>query len=436
MVGGELPATSISRFDRVTSGFHSSLVAASLAYAMIAQGAFYPAQALTLACITFAAGVTCHARVPRRVLAAFGVLLLAILGSFAWAHGDPRIALSVLVIAFSATRIGIAASGTGFESPAGLFLGLGAFAAVAGLIGTAFHLEPLALEAQGLWRAASTLTYANSLGAVLVPCLAAGAWRLSRKDRFTDRAGMALVVAGLFTSMSRAAGVALFIGLVVGFIADRGPMLKAIIASRSAVVAGLVVGASALPSIFGPQQPLLILAGVFLGAAICSVGTRSRTGTRVAALALIVAMLGVGVMVVSGAVQGLGARLVNEDRSRIWEASAEAGVDSLPEGLGLGRFEVYEQRHGRMFLIRYAHNEGLQALVETGWLGPIAYLVATALVGWELWVRRRGAALAILVAVSFFTHGMLDFVWHVPAVALLAFLFVGSGLGSKNQARV
>jgi hypothetical protein len=410
------------------------LITAAIVYGGIAQGAFYPHQALTLAALTLAAGLACKRfGLERNVLAAFGILAAGI--AIAWLvapAGDPRIAASVLIIALGATVVG-ATQRPHWRSLCAVLTGVGAVAALAGIAGAAWHIEPLALEAQGIWRAASTLTYANSLGAVLVPCLAACAIRLREQDTFPDRLAAAFIVAGLIASISRAAFVSLIVGLVVAIVADREQTVRALKATRTAIIAGGIAGVSVLPAIFHEPHPVWVIAGLLIGAAVCIAPTASRAGSIVFIAGATLVAAGGTFIVATGQVDGIAERIANEDRIRIWRVSLEQGVDSLPQGQGLERFQVIDERKIRVLQIRYAHNEALQAFVETGFTGPLAYGIATVLIGGALWRRRGGNGLELGVGAAFLTHGMLDFVWHVPVVPLLDFLFVGAALSTQRS---
>ena len=95
---------------------------------------------------------------------------------------------------------------------------------------------------------------------------------------------------------------------------------------------------------------------------------------------------------------------------------------------------------------RYAHNEYLQVAVEQGLVGLVALgalmvsIAATAFGGWRSGARSRSAsrvndpaaaelaairagAIAGLICVAL--HSGFDFLWHVPAVPMVAALAVG-----------
>jgi hypothetical protein len=190
----------------------AAVLALPLVYGTVAQGGFYPVQAMTLAAATLVCAVLFGGRIPRPVVFGFAALALGI--GLSWAlrpEGDPRVATAVLVIAIGATVIGARVRAS-WSTVCGLLLLIGAGASLIGIAATVAHREPYALEAQGIWRAASTLTYANSLGAVLVPCFAAAAIRLAARSTFLERLGTAAIVAGSIASLSRAAWVSVVLG--------------------------------------------------------------------------------------------------------------------------------------------------------------------------------------------------------------------------------
>src|SRR4051812_11530133 len=93
---------------------------------------------------------------------------------------------------------------------------LGVGVAATGWIGVVWHREPWGLPNDGVWRAASTLTYANATAAVLVPLLLLSVGRLiSRpRDRWSAVATAAILV-GAMATLSRAGAVSLGCGALV-----------------------------------------------------------------------------------------------------------------------------------------------------------------------------------------------------------------------------
>ena len=62
-------------------------------------------------------------------------------------------------------------------------LAVGVAVAMTGWLGVALHQRPWGLPSQGLWRAASTLTYANATAALLVPLALVALARLTATPR-------------------------------------------------------------------------------------------------------------------------------------------------------------------------------------------------------------------------------------------------------------
>src|SRR5207245_997371 len=80
-----------------------------------------------------------------------------------------------------------------------------------GLLGVAFHVSPWSMRATGLWRAASTLTYANALGALLVLSVPAALVLAAERPGPIARVFTFLILAGVLASLSRGA----FLGMAV-----------------------------------------------------------------------------------------------------------------------------------------------------------------------------------------------------------------------------
>ena len=109
------------------------------------------------------------------------------------------------------------------------------------------------------------------------------------------------------------------------------------------------------------------------------------------------------------------------------------GIDQLVLARAAGGTSVY----------RFVHNEYLQVLAELGLVGGILLVAFLALVARRLWRDRVDAGvlgvggLAALAALAL--HAGFDFVWHIPAVPLLAAAFVGVAMphtdSSNNETK-
>jgi hypothetical protein len=427
--------------NQKTLGF----ISAALVYGALAQGGFYRTQALTLMALT---AITVFAGGPRQAwrdwselprTTRIGIAITAAAMTIAIAVRP--IADSILSVAVHLTAVLAAVVGVrlGRRSEIAHILRLlswtGVAVALLGLVGVAFHHEPLALEAQDNWRAASTLTYANSMAAFLVPCFAAALMRM-RQVAPTASIEAAIIIGGFAATMSRGSAVGLAVGVVL-VLATGGRRLLGT-AGRS-LLGGSIIGAAAAPSIFGTSRPILVAGGLALGLAVTAAsGSLSRLSTTAVALALVAATAVVAAVFAPQTTSEIVDRAINEDRLQIWTATWETARDGPIFGQGLGHFEVYEVRYGEIFRIRYAHNEFLQALVETGWPGAIALAIGSILGAWGLWRRRSKDDewfLAVLVVATFGVHGLTDFIWHVPVVGLATALWYGAAVGRRTDQR-
>src|SRR2546429_293603 len=85
----------------------------------------------------------------------------------------------------------------------------GGVAAATGWLGVAFHHTPWALVDQGLWRAASPLTYANATGALLAAGLLLALARQSIRPSPALAVASCVLTTGLAATMSRGGLIAL-----------------------------------------------------------------------------------------------------------------------------------------------------------------------------------------------------------------------------------
>lgn len=128
-----------------------------------------------------------------------------------------------------------------------------------------------------------------------------------------------------------------------------------------------------------------------------------------------------------------------DGRLRIWRASADAAAEYLPWGAGLGSFaHVYLAAQGKRLAqvapaeasrtfenATTAHNDWLQACVESGLLAPL--LLAAALVSAAEGMRRSGFFHGFSATIALAVCAAADSPWRQPGVALLAGLLLASG---------
>ena len=422
------------------------LVVAAVAYGCFAQGAYYPRQQLLLVVLVAAAlaaslrGRALQAADLRLPPVAGALALAAVALLSAAAAGDLGAATGPvgLLAALAATVVAVRRLDDGARARLGdALVWLGALVAFVGWLAVAHRLHPYALEDQRLWRAATTLTYANAAAGLLVPLALVGAARQVAQP--ADRAGAAAlfaVLTGLGATLSRGGLVALAVGgaLVVTTLGPR----RAAVALWAPVAGAVVALAGLVPSMPAdvPPRPAIAWAAAALGAAV-AIGAPRRRWRRavlvVTVAAALVAVLAPGrLRAPLAAVTTARATVASQDR--IDEAVATWRLASRRPvlGVGPGHFVLrYQAGDGRgPLLARYAHNEYLQTLAVLGVVGLAVLLVgmaATALAVVRSRRHRGGPAWAGVVAAlaAFAVHSSMDFLWHLPALPLVAAVLVG-----------
>ncbi len=172
---------------------------------------------------------------------------------------------------------------------------------------------------------------------------------------------------------------------------------------------------------------------------------------RVASGALIVAVLGVAL--VGGIRVGVVDRAdgwwadftqsaeVNGDTSRFgglgsnrydfWRVGLNEFVAHPIEGIGVDNFLVpyLKARHSPEEPI-YPHSLLVGLLSQTGLVGTALFALLIASTIWSLYVRPRGparelAAVAVVGSFALLFHGFVDWLWEIPALGLIGFVFLG-----------
>jgi hypothetical protein len=270
--------------ERWTTQLAGPLLLVAVATGLLGQGAYYPS-------------------VQRPVGVLIAAAILAGLAAWPLTRDDIRLLPVVPALALAAWAIldglllGVAGAGVG---PALLLVGvvavllvcrrlrqddrevlltgvtcIGLLVALTGWLGVAGRAGSWAVQAQGLWRASSTLSYPNATAAVLAPV---GLFVLARLVGAPGSVPLVLaatgLLAGLGATMSRAGALALAIGLLVlaglqGFRATAraavGPLVGAVVA--------LVCLVPSMPAA-SPPRPVLAFAGLCVGLVLAAIVAR------------------------------------------------------------------------------------------------------------------------------------------------------------------
>ena len=421
------------------------LVVVALTTAVLTQGAFYQPTQLLVGAVLGAAVVAGIVRRPALPLADMRAVLLVggLLAAWAMASaglaGDVRRATGVVCL-LAGVAIVMSVAGRGHvgerEMLAAVAIGLGALQALAGWTGVAWHVTPLALVDQGVWRAAGTITYANAAAGLLAPLTLLALGHLVDRPSPQRAAVACLMLVGLGATLSRGGLIAFIVGLVV--LAGALGWRRLVTAATAPLLgAALALGALA-PSMAatGPARPLLAGGGLLLGLVLAA-----RVEVHVARPA---ASLGILALVSAGAVAALASagRLTLSSSDRAGEAAAALGLaaDHPIAGVGPGwRSFEWTDADGYRRVAEFAHNEYLQVLAELGVVGLallVALLLAVGTVVWrgrsaapskELWAGVAGGLVAVVI------HAASDFGWHVPAVPLASALLVGIVMQSPKK---
>ncbi|MFR9805366.1 O-antigen ligase family protein [Pseudonocardia sp. RS010] len=428
----------------------AALLGTALGVAVLAQGAFYAGPFTVVAALVAGAGLVAlllRAAAPRPVSVAAAcwagfalwVLIRGLLDG-AVADAVPSAAVALLLAVALPAAAGLAAEGRRLLQVVALALAV----AVAGIgwFGTALHLSPLSMPSSGLWRAASSITYANAAGAVLVTGLLLALVASPTSRPLLRRAVVAALLLGLAVTMSRGAVLALAVGLAVllataaGRRSVRGllPVLPAVALSCAGLLPSMPDGSV--------PRPLLALAGLAAGAAVLLATSRRRraaggAGVGAALLGLLDLVTGpLDGTAPAGAVEAIAqTRLTGASADRVDLARATLAdfADAPVTGVGPGLLDLtYVDHAGRLVHAWFTHLEYLQVAAETGLVGLALVLAgAAALIAGALRTRTvRGLPLsavgAVAVLAAFATHSALDFLWHVPALPLLVCLSVAT----------
>jgi hypothetical protein len=264
---------------------------------------------------------------------------------------------------------------------------IGLLVALTGWLGVTGRVGSWAFQAQGLWRASSTLTYPNATAAVLAPISLLVLGRLVGTPGSVPLALAATgLLAGLGATMSRAGALGLVVGLVV--LAGLRGLRATARAAVGPLVGALVALVCLVPSMpaAGPPRPALALAGLCAGLALAAMVVRVRRRPALV-LAGCVLVAGVAGLLGTGNLVGGAGRTVAEarvnlaspDRTGASHAALRLVAQHPLTGTGPGHAHLrWEgQGHGTQ-LFAYVHNEYLQVAAELGLVGLVLLAVLLA----------------------------------------------------------
>src|SRR6266540_4317456 len=415
--------------ERWTTQLAGLLLLVAVAAGLLGQGAYYPSAQRPVGVLIAAATLLGLATwpltrddlrlppvVPALALAAWAVLDGLLLGAAGAGVGPALLLVGLVAVLLVCRRLGqedreVLLAGV---------VGIGLLVALAGWLGVAGRAGSWAFQAQGLWRASSTLTYPNATAAVLAAIGLVVLGRLIGTPGFVPLALAATgLLAGLAATMSRAGAL----GLVVGPVAVALVALMCLVPSMPAA---------------SPARPALALVGLGAGLALAALVARLP---RWPALALLGCVLAAGVagLLATGGAAGGAARTVAEarvnlaspDRTGALHAALRLVAQHPLTGTGPGHADLRWRGHDHgIQLFAYVHNEYLQVAAELGLVGLVLLALLLVAIARLLWraraTGRSGATWAgvVAAAAAFAVHSGFDFVWHLPAIVLTVTLLV------------
>jgi hypothetical protein len=334
------------------------------------------------------------------------------------------------------------------KAVAAAMVAIGVLAALTGWVGVAWHVRPWAIIDQALWRAATTLTYANAAAGLLAPLALVAVAQLAARPRSALAAmSTCLLLVGVAATLSRGGALALLGGAaVLVWLLGPRPVLRA---ATAPVVGAAIALAGLVPSMpaNGPAQPALAVGALAVGLAVAAGLARLSGRARVGALVIIAGVAAAMLLQVGPITQAAhsigGPRLtvVSADRAGALGAGLRLAGNHPLIGVGPGQASfIWTTADGRTVIGRYAHNEYLQVLVELGVIGFLLLVLLTAIAR-TVWQGRAAtpspAAWAAVAAglVALALHSALDFLWHIPAIVLTAALLIGMAAPATVQQR-
>src|SRR6266540_2108616 len=417
--------------ERWTTQLAGLLLLVAVAAGLLGQGAYYPSAQRPVGVLIAAATLLGLATwpltrddlrlppvVPALALAAWAVLDGLLLGAAGAGVGPALLLVGLVAVLLVCRHLGqedreVLLAGV---------VGIGLLVALAGWLGVAGRAGSWAFQAQGLWRASSTLTYPNATAAVLAAISLVVLGRLIGTPGSVPLALAATgLLAGLAATMSRAGAL----GLVVG--------LMCLVPSMPAA---------------SPPRPALALVGLGAGLALAALVARLPRWPALALLGCVLAAGVAGLLATGGAAGGAAqtvaearVNLASPDRTGALHAALRLVAQHPLTGTGPGHADLRWRGHDHgTQLFAYVHNEYLQVAAELGLVGLVLLALLLVAIARLLWraraTGRSGATWAgvVAAAAAFAVHSGFDFVWHLPAIVLTVTLLVGAALPAPDTA--
>ncbi|WP_158102678.1 O-antigen ligase family protein [Lentzea kentuckyensis] len=421
-----------ARRDSVALPVPVLLVVAGFAAAVVAQGGYYlPGRVLSGLLVGVAVAL---ARPRPNLLAVSG-------GAFAlWAvvrgllEGDVLSAVPAVAAAgvfVGAVLVAAQADSAERELLATVIVGVAALVGFTGWVAVVFRIQSWTTVAEGLLRAASTLTYPNAAAAVMA---AAAMLALVLRPTLITSVMAFLLCTGIGATMSRAGVIALAAGLLV--LCVFSGFKKTVVAATPPLLGAVVAVAALLPTmrVADEPQPLIAVSGLILGALV-ALGL-PRLGRFVVPVAVLVAAGGAVTAFAFSDRLATRVSFSSPDRAGATQAALDLASKAPLFGVGPGNGSFFfEQGNAGMRFMRYVHNEYLQVLVELGVVGLLLVMGVVAAVLIAMW-RGRGTSLwagAMAAVVVVLVHSGFDFLWHLPVVLIVAGLCAGLGFPSTTD---
>ena len=444
--------------ERWTTQLAGPLLLVAATAGLLGQGAYYPSVQRPVGVLIAAATLAALAAwpltrddirllpvVPALVLAAWAVLDGVLPGVAAAGVGPALLLVGVVAVLLVCRRL----RQEDREILLAGVIGIGLLVALTGWLGIAGRAGSWAFQAQGLWRASSTLTYPNATAAVLAPISLLVLGRLVGTPGSVPLTLAATgLLAGLGATMSRAGALALVVGLgVLAGLRGPRPTARAAVGPLAGALVALVCLLPSMPAA-SPPRPALALVGLCAGLALAVIVVRLRRWPALALLGGLLAAGAAGLLATGGGVGGAAqtvaearANFASPDRTGALHAALRLVAQHLLTGTGPGHAHLrWEgQGHGTQ-LYAYVHNEYAQVAAELGLVGLVLLVVLLVAIARLLWraraAGRPGATWAgtAAAAVAFATHSGFDFVWHLPASVLTVTLLVGAALPAPDTA--